>query len=133
MLATLRRRDFALVWLAGLISMMGDWVLFVALPIYVYQLTGSALATSVMFASQMVPALLLGSVAGVFVDRWDRKRTMVVANLLLAFGLLPLFAVRSAEWLWLVYLVGFVESAIVQFFKPAERALLPQLVAEEHL
>ena len=55
MLATLRRRDFALVWLAGLISMMGDWVLYIALPIYVYQLTGSALATSAMFAAEMVP------------------------------------------------------------------------------
>nr|MBA3944488.1 MFS transporter [Herpetosiphonaceae bacterium] len=94
MIATLRRRDFALVWLAGLISMMGNWVLYIALPIYIYQLTGSALATSAMFVAEMVPALLLGSVAGVFVDRWDRKRTMVVANLLLTLGLLPLLLVH---------------------------------------
>ncbi|HEY3231775.1 MAG TPA: MFS transporter [Roseiflexaceae bacterium] len=133
MLATLRQHNFALLWFGGLISLTGDWMLFIALPIYVYTLTGSTLATSAMFVAEMIPNLLLGSVAGVFVDRWDRKRTMVIANLLLALGLLPLFAVRSAEWLWLAYLVGFVESAIVQFFKPAESALLPQLVAEEHL
>jgi MFS family permease len=133
MLATLRQRNFALLWFGGLISLTGDWMLFIALPIYVYTLTGSTLATSAMFVAEMIPNLLLGSVAGVFVDRWDRKHTMVIANLLLALGLLPLVAVRSAEWLWLVYLVGFVESAIVQFFKPAESALLPQLVTEEHL
>src|SRR5919202_773791 len=133
MLATLRRRDFALVWLAGLISMMGDWVLYIALPIYVYQLTGSALATSAMFAAEMVPALFVGSVAGVFVDRWDRKRTMVVANLLLTLGLLPLLLVHSAGQVWLLYLVSFFESVVAQFFSPAENAFLPTLAGKEHL
>ncbi len=133
MLGILRQRNFALLWFGGLISMTGDWVLFIALPIYVYTLTGSALATSVMFIAQRIPSLLLGSVAGVFVDRWDRKRTMVIANLLLALGLLPLLAVQSVEQLWIVYVVAFVESALGQFFSPAENALLPQLVGEEQL
>jgi MFS family permease len=133
MIATLRQRDFALAWLGGLISMMGDWVLYIALPLYVYQLTGSTLATSAMFIAELIPALLFGSVAGVFVDRWDRKRTMVISNLLLAVTLLPLLAVRSADWVWLAYLVGFVQSSISQFFRPAENALLPRLVDEERL
>ena len=90
MLATLRQRDFALLWFGGLISIMGDWMLLVALPIYVYGLTGSALATGAMFAAGLLPNVILGSVAGVFVDRWDRKRTMVAANLLMAVSLLPL-------------------------------------------
>ena len=133
MIATLRQRNFALLWFGGLVSMAGDWMLFIALPIYVYKLTGSALATSGMFMAGMLPRLLLGSLAGVFVDRWDRKRTMVITNLLLALGLLPLLAVRSAEWLWVVYVVAFVQSSIAQFFDPAEGALLPRLVGEEHL
>lgn len=133
MIATLRQRDFALAWLGGLISMMGDWVLYIALPLYVYQLTGSTLATSAMFIAELIPALLFGSVAGVFVDRWDRKRTMVISNLLLAVTLLPLLAVRSADWVWVAYLVGFVQSSISQFFRPAENALLPRLVDEERL
>jgi MFS family permease len=133
MLATLRQRNFGLLWSAGLISLAGDWMLRIALPIYVYQLTGSALATSTMLIAGMLPDLLFGSIAGVFVDRWDRKRTMVISNLLLAIGLLPLLAVRSAEQIWLLYLVAFVESTIAQFFGPAENALLPQLVGDEHL
>jgi MFS family permease len=133
MLATFRQRNFALLWFAGLISLAGDWTLMIALPIYVYQLTGSTLATSGMLMAGIVPRLVFGSVAGVFVDRWDRKRTMVLTNLLMAAALLPLLTVRSADQLWLVYVVAFVESTIAQFFGPAENALLPLLVSEEHL
>jgi MFS family permease len=133
MLTTLRQRNFSLLWSAGLISMIGDWMLFIALPIYVYKLTGSALATSTMFIAEMIPSLLLGSVAGVFVDRWNRKRIMVITNLLLALGLLPLILVHSTAWLWVVYVVAFLESILTQFFTPAESALLPLLVSEEHL
>ena len=133
MLTTLRQRNFSLLWSAGLISMTGDWMLFIALPIYVYKLTGSALATSAMFIAEMIPSLLLGSLAGVFVDRWNRKRTMVITNLLLALGLLPLLLVHSTAWLWVVYVVAFVESILSQFFTPAESALLPLLVSAEHL
>jgi MFS family permease len=133
MIAVLRQRNFALLWFGGLISMIGDWMLVVALPIYVYRLTGSALATSGAGIAWILPGLLLGSIAGVFVDRWDRKRTMAVANLLLALGLLPLLLVRSAESIWIVYAVAFFQSSVRQFFYPAENALLPRLVGEEHL
>src|SRR5215470_5438421 len=119
MLATLRQRNFGLLWFGGLISLAGDWMLNVALPIYVYTLTGSALATGGMLIARIIPNLLLGSVAGVFVDRWDRRHTMIVANLLMALALLPLLLVRSADWLWLVYLVAFVQATIAQFFRPA--------------
>ncbi len=133
MLGVLRRRDFALLWFAGLISLTGDYMLAVALPVTVYQLTGSALATSGIVIAQRLPPLVLGSVAGVFVDRWDRKRTMVVANLVRAPILLLLFAVNSAGRVWIVYVVAFAIAAAGQFFRPAENALLPRLVSEAHL
>jgi MFS family permease len=132
-LTVLRRRDFALLWFAGLVSLTGDWMLVVALPVTVYQLTGSALATGGVLIANKLSALVLGSVAGVFVDRWDRKRTMVVANLVRAPVLLLLVAVDSAERVWIVYVVAATVSAVGQFFRPAENALLPRLVGEEHL
>ena len=95
MLAVLRQRNFALVWVAGLISLTGDWLLFVGLPLYVYQLTGSTLATGAAVVVRVLPRLVLGSVAGGFVDRWDRRRTMIATNLLLGLCLLPLLTVRS--------------------------------------
>ncbi len=133
MLAILRQRNFALLWLGGLISFVGDWVLFIALPVYVYDLTGSALATGGMFIAQTAPRLLLGSIAGVFVDRWDRRQTMIVANVLSAAALLLLLPVRSIADLWLVYLAAFLQASIALFFQPAESALVPTLVGEEHL
>jgi Na+/melibiose symporter-like transporter len=129
----LRQRNFFLLWVAGLISMTGDWVLYIALPIYVYTLTGSHMATSIAFVSELIPALLMGSVAGVYVDRWPRKRIMVLSNILLAVTLLPLLAVHSRDLVWIVYVVGFVQSTVAQFFNPAEQAVLPTLVDEELL
>ncbi|HEV2406013.1 MAG TPA: MFS transporter [Ktedonobacterales bacterium] len=133
MLATLRNRNFALVWLGGFISLAGDWLLMIGLPIYTYTLTHSALATGVMFMASALPQMLLASVAGVFVDRWDRRRTMIVFDLLLAAGLIPLLFVHSKDTLWLVYVVAVVEGILSQFYAPAESAILPTLVASDQL
>ncbi len=133
MFKLLRQRDFALLWFGGLISIMGDWVLGVALPFFVYQVSGSTIATAVMVAAELLPRLLFGSIAGVFVDRWDRKKVMVIASLSQGLVILPLFLVHSAETLWIVYVVSFVQVTLAIFFGPAENALLPLLVPEDQL
>lgn len=133
MIATLRQRNVLLAWLGGLITMTGRWTIRIALPLHIYDITGSTLAMSGMLIAEIVPALLLGSIAGVFVDRWDRKRAMVVTNVILAASILPLLVVRSPEWLWVAYAATFTQSSAAVFFRPAENALLPRLVDEEHL
>ena len=85
-----------------------------------------------MLAS-FAPQVLLGAVAGVFADRWDRKRTMVTANILLAGGLIPLLLVRGGGDIWIVIVVMFFEGAVQQFFSPAEQAMLPRLVPDDEL
>src|SRR5215213_2950812 len=133
MFRLLRQRDFARLWFGGLISIMGDSVLNVALPFFVYQVSGSTLATAVMVAAELLPRLLFGSIAGVFVDRWDRKKVMVVASISQGLVILPLFLVNSAETLWIVYMISFIQVTFAIFFGPAENALLPLLVPEEKL
>jgi len=133
MLAVLRQRNFGLLWFGQFISAIGDWVLYIALPFYTFSLTGSALATSAMFMASTLPRLLFGSVAGVFVDRWDRKKTMIVADLLRAVIVLLLLVVRSPEWLWLIYLSSFAQALVSQFFVPAKTAIVPHLVSAEDL
>ena len=113
--------------------MTGDWLLAVGLAYSVYALTGSTLASAAALLSSFVPQVLVGSVAGVFVDRWDRKRTMVVTNLLLAVGLTPLLLVSGADWIWLVYAVLAVQSCVEVFFAPAEQAFLPSVVEDADL
>lgn len=132
-LAPFRQPNFTLAWSAGLISMAGDWALKIALPILVLQLTGSIAATSGVVIAGMLPALAIGPLAGVFVDRWDRRRIMIAANVMQAAALLPLLAVRSADDVWLVYAVTATATAINQFFKPAEAALVPMLVSPDQL
>jgi len=129
----LRQRNFALLWIGGLTSGVGSAMLFIALPFYVYARTHSALATGAMFIAEMAPAVLLGSVAGVFVDRWDRRRTMIAADLARAALLLLLLAVDTRDRLWIIYAVACAESALSQFFTPAAGALLPRLVEDRAL
>ncbi len=133
MLTVLRQRDFSLLWFGGVLSVIGDYFLFVALPFFVYERTGSALATGAIFIAETLPRLLFGSVAGVFVDRWDRKRTMVVSDLSRALILLPLLAAAAGGPLVLVYVVAFVEASVSMFFSPAKSATIPNLVAERDL
>ncbi|HEY3081937.1 MAG TPA: MFS transporter [Chloroflexota bacterium] len=133
MLAVLRRRDFAVLWAAAALSMLGTWVRFAALPLYVYETTGSTLATGAMFVSSALPMLLLGSLAGVFADRWDRKRVMVAADVLRALLLLPLLLVPSTGWIWIVYLVGFFQETVSRFADPAFNAAVPRVAGEENV
>ncbi len=118
---------------AGVISLTGDWILRVGLAYYVYLLTGSTLASAVMLLASFVPQILLSSLAGVLVDRWNSKVTMVACNLVLAAGLLPLLAVRHADQVWIVYSVAAWEGCVQQFFTPAQQSLFPHLVDDEHL
>lgn len=126
----LRQPNFARLWLGGLISMIGDWVLIVGLPLEIYRRTGSTLATGGMVLAFLVPTILLGSIGGVFVDRWDRRRLMVVIDLILAVTILPLLAI-DALGLWVAYAVLLLASTLDQLFGPAENALLPNLLENE--
>jgi MFS family permease len=124
------RPDLARLVSAGLVSMTGDWLLAVGLTYAVYDLTGSTMASAGVFLTSLLPQVLVGLVAGVLVDRWDRRRTMLVANLVLAVGLLPLLLVGDAGSIWVVYPVLVVEAVVETLFAPAEQAMLPRVVDE---
>jgi predicted MFS family arabinose efflux permease len=128
-----RSPDLSLLLGAGVVSMTGDWVLSIGLTYSIYALTGSTLASAAALLSAFVPQVVVGSVAGVFVDRWDRKRTMVATNLLLALGLTPLLLVSGADRIWLVYAVLALQSCVEVFFTPAEQAFLPLVVDDADL
>jgi MFS family permease len=127
MLRVLRQRDYALLWFGGFVSQLGDFVLFVGLPYEIYRRTGSTLATAGMVLAFLIPEILLGSVAGVYVDRWDRRRLMIAVNLIQAVVLLPLLLVGQLG-LWVIYAVLVVESSVSQLFGPARVALVPALL-----
>jgi MFS family permease len=124
----LRVRDFRLMAAADLLSNVGDWLLLVAAPYFVLRLTGSTLATGLTFAAQTLPTLLLGPVAGVLADRWDRRRTMLAIDLSRAATVALMLLVHHPGQVWLIYVALIGEAGLSQLFDPARQALIPALV-----
>ncbi|MFF5296728.1 MFS transporter [Paractinoplanes globisporus] len=129
----IRNRDYRLLLAANFVSFTGDWILGAGLAYQVYVLTGSTLASAAMVLASLLPKVTLGSFAGVLADRWDRRRTMIVCNLLLAVTLLPLLLVDHPGRAPIVYAVAAVQSALAVCFASAEAALVPALVPEKDL
>lgn len=129
----LRHPDLVLLLAAGLVSQTGDWVLGTGLAFQVYALTGSTLASAGVLLATQVPQVLLSSVAGVLVDRWDRRRVMIATDVVLAAVLLPLVAVHDGSRIWLVYVVVALSGCAAPFFTAAEATMVPALVGPELL
>jgi predicted MFS family arabinose efflux permease len=124
----LRNSDFRLLWTGQLLSSLGSWFLLVAIPYRVFELTGSPAATGFAFVAQSVPVFVIGPAVGMAVDRWDRRRTMLVASLGQAGCVVPLAFVHRASQIAIVYLALIAESGLGQFYQPAERALIPSML-----
>ncbi|GIE92895.1 MFS transporter [Paractinoplanes rishiriensis] len=120
--------DFWLLWSGRLVSQLGVWLLVVAVPAHVFVLTGSVAATGLTLTAQFVPPLLLGPVAGVCADRWDRRVVMVGAHVGRAGAVALLLLVREPGDIWLVYLALLAESIGTTVFRPAAQAHTPALV-----
>ncbi len=126
----LRHRDFGLLWWAGFISLTGTWALRVALPVAVLGRAGSVAAVSSVVAAAMLGGLLSATFGGAWVDRWDRRRCLVMVNMLQV-GVLSLLLIAHATWLFA--LVAFAEAGLAHLAQSAENALLPRLVSPDDL
>ncbi len=125
-------KSFMVLWLGQTVSYIGDYFYWLAIPIMVERLTGSALLVGLSVISSALPMLLLGPIAGVFVDRWDRKRTMIVADILRALLVLICLTVRTPEQVWVYFVVAFLMSCVSRFFFPSQSALLPLIVPDKN-
>ncbi|MGE5223557.1 MAG: MFS transporter [Omnitrophica WOR_2 bacterium] len=126
-----RNRNFMALWTGQLISFIGDYFNWLAIPILVNRLTGSATMVGLSVMATALPALFLGPVAGVFVDRWDRRRVMIASDVVRGLLVLSLLTIHTAEQVWIFYLVGFLVSCTSQFFFPSRGAVLPLIVTDE--
>ena len=128
MLQALRVRDFRYLWGARSVSALGSWLLVIAIPAHVFQLTGELLATGLTLVAEVLPPLLLGPVAGVLVDRWDRRRVMLAAEVFRAAAISVLLLATTERSLWLVYVALVAESTGTALFRPAAQAHTPAAV-----
>ncbi len=127
-----RKRDFRLLWSAQLVSTIGTALTDLAAGILVFKATGSALSVGLMFMATAIPTLAIGLLAGVFVDRYDRRKIMVIADIVRA---LIVFSIPFLIGINLVFLYIAVAavSSISQFFNPANDAVLPEVATDEEL
>lgn len=132
-LAVFKRRDFSLMWTAQLVETIGCALTSLAASILVFRETGgSAWSVGLMLMATAAPSLLFGLLAGVFVDRYDRRRIMVIADVLRAVLVLVIPFLVSSSIAWL-YVVVMAVSAIGQFFDPAWESVLPEVAPDEEL
>jgi DHA3 family macrolide efflux protein-like MFS transporter len=125
--------SFSALWVGQLISLLGDRVHQIAIAALILRLTdNSPIALAAVFIAASIPNLILGPIAGTFVDRWDHPETMVVSDLLRAAMvlLIPLAAVSN---FLLVYPLLFLITSVSLFFRPARTAIMPRIVRSNDL
>jgi MFS family permease len=124
----LRIRDFRLLWGAGLVSSLGSWLLVIAIPAHILAATGSLRDTGLTLAAAYLPQLVLGPVAGVVADRWDRRRLMIAANLFCAGAVAVMLVGASPGRYWVLYVALIAESSGATLYGPALQARTPAIV-----
>lgn len=130
--AVLKNKNFLALWLGQIFSQIGDRVVFVIFVAVIAALhSTSTTLQSWLYISFTIPAVLLTAIAGVFVDRWSKQKTLIITNVLRAIllTLLPFFD----HTLLGIYLLAFLVSSVTQFFVPAEASSIPTLVKKQHL
>lgn len=130
--ALLKNRNFAFLWLGQIFSQLADRVIFVIfIAVIANYFSTSASLQSNLYIAFTIPAIFLTSIAGVFVDKWNKKHILVTTNILRAFiiMLLPFFKNSVFE----IYALAFLISCVTQFFVPAEAGLIPSLIDKKHL
>jgi MFS family permease len=128
-----RRPAFRAIWLGSVVSLAGDWFTLIALYSLLETYTGKSESIGLMLLARFVPPAVLSPLAGVLADRFSRKRIMVIADLLRAVVVLGFLFVHSAEQVWLVYALTFVQMSIASFFDPAEAAAIGSTVEKDEL
>jgi MFS family permease len=129
----LRNSNFRWLWLGQIISNYGDSLTSLALLILINRLTGSTAAIATVAILMALPQVTIGMMAGVFVDRWSRKTTMIVSDVLRGIVVLGLLLVRGPEDVWILYALTLVQATVGVFFSPARMALLANIVSGEEL
>ena len=126
-------RSFRQLWLGQVVSQMGDWFNTIALYTIILNLTGSGRDVGLLLVARFVPSFLFGPLSGVIADRFSRQKIMIVSDLLRAVVVLGFLFVRSANQLWLVYVLTVFQLALSTFFEPAKTAAIPSLVSDREL
>ncbi len=131
--AIVRNPRFFPLWLSQLVSNLGDTFNYIALVIVVFRMTHSGLALAVVSICQIVPVIGVSLLAGILIDRFNRKWILVSADLVRGGAVVLLIAADQTNQIGLVYLAAVLLAVAGSFFRPALQAVIPALLSEEEL
>jgi MFS family permease len=126
-------RNFRRLWLAQIVSEIGDWFYTLSIYTLLLQLTGHASSVALALVLQVLPQTLVGPTAGVVNDRLRRKQVMIAADIVRFLVVLAMLFVRTRSMMWLVYPLLLAETAMAAFFEPARSSVIPNITAEDEV
>src|SRR5580658_934582 len=126
-------RNFRRLWLAQIVSEIGDWFYTLSIYTLLLQLTGHAGSVALALVLQVLPQTVVGPMAGVVNGRLRRKHVMIAADLIRCVVVLAMLLVRSPSMVWLVYLLLVTETTMTAFFEPARSAVIPNVTTEDEV
>lgn len=129
-MSLLRNRDYMLLWGGQVVSTLGSAASQVVYPLLILAMTDSPAAAGISAALGQIPYLIFSLPAGALIDRWDRKRVMILCDLgrALAVSTIPMAMLLDVLALWQIYVAAFIEGSLFVFFNIAEVAALPRVV-----
>jgi MFS family permease len=124
-------RNFRLLWIAQIVSEIGDWFYAVAIYSLLLNYTGKAQSIALAFVLQVLPQFFMAPAAGVLNDRLSRRRVMMFADWTRATIVLCMLLVRGPQIVWLLYLLLVLETLMWALFEPGRSAVIPNIVEED--
>ena len=125
--------NFRRLWVAQIVSEIGDWFYSLAIYNLLLQYTGRASSVALALVLQVLPNTAMGPIAGVINDRLRRKHVMIASDLARMVIVAAMLLVRSRSTVWIVYPLLVLESMMWAFFEPARTAVIPNITSEEDL
>ncbi|TGV31370.1 MFS transporter [Mesorhizobium sp. M00.F.Ca.ET.186.01.1.1] len=129
----LKNLNFSLYWFAQSLSQLGNAFHLLALPLWVYSLTGSPISTGAVTAAGLIPSLALSPIAGVLADRMNRKVLLIISDVVRAGLVLSLLLVKSSSHIWVVYVIAVGIGIMTTFFIPTQTAMVQGTVKKSEL
>ena len=129
--SALSEKPFRYLWIGEIFTQIPTHLFNFLLILLVFKLTNSNTAVSGAVLTFTIPAIIFGAIAGVYVDRWDKRKVIIVTNVIRA--LLLFIMVFFLQNLFMIYLISLIISVLVQFFIPAETPMIPLVVKQKNL
>lgn len=126
-------RNFRCLWIAQIVSEIGDWFYTLAIYNLLLQFTGQASSVALALVLQVLPQTFIGPISGVLNDRLRRKHVMIAADLARVAIVAAMLLVRTREMVWLVYPLLLLETLMAAFFEPARSSVIPNIVRREEV